>query len=400
MVEYRPVPEERHDEFHQLVDYAFRPQEGPQQYDDDDLPARHGDVRAVFDDETPLSGCILQEFDARLRGKWVTLGGYTAVVTPPEHRRQGYVERLLRDSLDEYRDRDVSFVALWPFKRSFYRQFGWETTTRYARCEVEPAALSFAREQVTGSGEFWQATPDDWRAVHEVHLADGEGKTLSVERTEEWWRTRIFERFGDERYVYAWDDERGETHGYVVYDFEGEGSSRTLHARELLARSEEAYLQLLRFLYRHSSQVSTVELVQGPEVDLLERVADTRDVECAVDAGPMIRVADVASALVDVPYPAGATGRLTIAVTDPLLDENDGTVELTVEDGQAAAEYVSDGREADIEAGVGTLSQVLVGYHDVVDAERLGSLSVADEHTRATLGRLFPPETVRLGEFF
>ncbi len=400
MVEYHPIPEKRHEEFQALVDYAFRPQEGPQEYEEEDLPPRLGDHRAVFDGDTILSGCLLQEFDGRLRGEWIRLGGYSAVITPPQHRRQGHVETLLRESLQEYRDRDVPLVTLWPFKRSFYGQFGWGTANRYARCELEPDALAFVTDDVDDVGEFWAATPDDWDRLQPVHRADREGQTLAIGRTEQWWRHRVFERFGEESYVHAWDDENGETAGYVVYRFEGEGHDRTLRVRELAARSDRASLQMLRYLYRHAAQVGEIELPQPAHADLLDRVENNGDVECELHTGPMVRVVDVADALEKVPYPAGSTAHLTIAVSDPLIEDNDGTFALDVTDGTPEVRPVPDADDADVTTDVATLSQLLVGYHDVTDAERLGTLSVADDDTRKTLDTLFPPETVLLGEFF
>ena len=399
MVEYRPIPEERHEEFQRKVDYAFRPEEGPQEYDEEDLPLRMGDLRGVFDGDTLLSGCILQEFDAGLRRERITLGGYSAVITPPQHRRQGHVKTLLRESLNEYRDRDVAFVALWPFKTSFYAQFGWGTANRYARCELEPDALAFVTDEVDDVGEFWEATPDDWERLQPVHRADRKGQTLAIGRTEAWWRHRVFERFGEESYVHAWDDEEGEPAGYVVYRFEGEGHDRTLRVRELAARSDRASLQMLRYLYRHAAQVGEIKLPQPPRADLLDRVENNSEVDCELHTGPMIRVADVASALEQVPYPTATTERLTIDVSDSLIDENDGTFVLEVTDEMPEVTPGPDVNEPDVSTDVATLSQLLVGYHDASDAERLGSLS-CDENVQETLDEMFPPETVLLGEFF
>jgi predicted acetyltransferase len=400
MVEYRPVPADRHVEFQQAVEYAFRPEAGPREGDerDEELPTRIGDYRGVFDGETLLSGCLLQSFDARLRGTWIDLGGFTAVATPPEHRRNGYVETLLRDGLLEFRDREMPFIALWPFKRSFYRQFGWGTANKYVRYDVDPAALAGVSED-RGAGQFWRASPDDWERLRPVQLAHGEDVTLSLRRSEAWWRHRTFEWFGEKRYVYAWDDDAGETAGYVVYDIESEGEQRTLRVFDTSYRSERAYRQLLWFLYRHDSQVTRIDLPHREGTDLLDRVRDTEAIECVIDAGPMIRVADVCDALEVVPYPDGIDAEVTIAVADSLLDHNDGTVTLAVADGEGRCQRETSG-EADVRTDVRTLSQVLVGYHDVGDAERLGEFACADAQTRATLDRLFPPETVCLREYF
>lgn len=107
MADYRPLPEDHEEVFHEYVHYGFSPEEGPSEYDPEDLPerAKLGSKRALYPDGSadaaPVSVCKHYWFDARVRGDVHAVPGLSAVATPPERRRQGHVRRLLAASLEE-----------------------------------------------------------------------------------------------------------------------------------------------------------------------------------------------------------------------------------------------------------------------------------------------------------
>ena len=137
MVDYRPVPDDRRAEFQGILDYAFRPQEGPA-FDDVDHPAAEmGERRAMFDGEDLLVGCKHLDLEMRVRGDWHPVMGLSAVASPPEHRHGGLVGDMVRESLAEWRADDQYLSALYPFKHSFYRRYGWENVSRQTVVEFD-----------------------------------------------------------------------------------------------------------------------------------------------------------------------------------------------------------------------------------------------------------------------
>ena len=108
-MEYRPFPDERADEFGAFMRYTFSPAEGP--YDPDEAEDHDpiAERRGLFDAaDDPVAVCAHHFFPLRIRGVDREVAGLSAVASRPEHRRQGNVGRMLRESLAEYRDRDVA----------------------------------------------------------------------------------------------------------------------------------------------------------------------------------------------------------------------------------------------------------------------------------------------------
>lgn len=396
MVEYRPVPDDRAAAFEETLRYAFAPEEGPPDDDEDDVAADASAVvrRGLFDGEDLQCACKHRSFGLRIRGEFRDAAGLSAVATPPEHRRKGLVRRLLSESLREYRERGDLLSALWPFDRGFYGQFGWATANRYATYEMPPESLAFAAE--AASGEHRPLDPDDWAAADRVYDAHAASFALAMDRTENWWRTRVFDSaWGDAPYAYGWERD-GRLAGYLVYRVSDDGDGTTLSVGEFAHADREARLNLLSFLYNHDSQVETVKLHRPATTDLLDVVDDPAEVDCEIGLGPMVRVVDVAETLSALSYPAD--GALALAVSDPLAEWNDGTFELAVEDGAATCR--STDAPADVELGVGALSQLVVGYRSVDALSAAGELDAASADARRTLAALFPERDVFLREFF
>lgn len=401
-MEYRPVPEDRLQEFENVAHYAFSPEDDPVDSDRvDDASSQFGDPRALFEGEDLTVVCRLLEFDARCRDEWITLGGLRGVATPPEHRRERYAATLIEESLAEFADREVPLVALWPFDHGFYAEMGWATAAKRATYRLPPATLAPVAEKETG--RLFRPSADEWERLHDVNLADGEGTSLSLRRTEDWWRHRVFERSGTKRHVYAWERD-GEVESYVVFTVEMEGDDRVLHVADLAAVDDRAFRHLCRVLYDHDSQVETIELTgnsSGPPGELLDRIGSPESASCELEHGAMIRIADVPTALEAISYPDELSATVVLDVDDELAEWNDGTFAVSFEDGRARCRADrSEGETPDIAIGVGTLSQLVVGYCDVEQATRVGALTVDADEVSDVLESAFPSRPVELSEFF
>lgn len=398
MPTYRPVPDDRIDDFRGVLQYAFRPTEPPETYENiDELPgpARVGDRRGLFDGDELRCTCAHHWFTVTVRGGEHPLAGLSAVATPPENRRQGLVGRLLYESLVEYRERDHYLSALWPFEYAFYRRYGWAQAGTYASYECGPDALAFAAE-TENDGEFRRLDADEFERLNRVLDAHNAEIGLSMRRSEEWWRRRIFEGWEQDSYVYGFERD-GELRGYVVYDVEADDET-TMCVHELVPRDREARLNLLRFCYYHDSQVDTVRIYGQPDTLLFDLTDDPRAIEYEVTPGGMVRLVDVERALSELGYPTGCEGRLVLAVRDSLADWNDGVFAIEVENGDATCHPVEERPDATVP--ITTLSQLYVGHFSVERATIAGDLAIESESVRELLDGMFPPQNVFLREGF
>jgi predicted acetyltransferase len=401
-MDYRALPDDRKKQFQDYLEYAFSLENGPQDEYDWDPDEQPGEERALFEGDEMRCVCAHNWFQAHLRGQQFELAGLSAVASPPEHRRKGYVRRLLAESLAEYRDRDDFLTALWAFKHPFYERQGWALANKWTRFECDPDALGFARDHPLAGGDFRRIDTDDFDRLDPVLTAHNDDYELSIERTEEWWRERIFSSWRTDPYVYAWEDDQGEIRGYVVYRVESEDEGKRLRTTEFASADHEARVNLLRFLANHDSQVERVSINGPVDTTLLDLADEPEDVTCEVEPGPMVRIVDVPAAIEALDYPTDLDAKFTISVSDPLVDWNDGIFRAALADGRATCEPTIEGATPtpDVTATVGALSQVYVGYHSVADAETLADLEIRDSTTREPLAEMFPERDVFLREGF
>jgi predicted acetyltransferase len=383
--ELRQLSADDQPDFQRFLDYAFAPEAGPQEYDDGSTPDRQGQQFGLFDDGTLRSVCTHYDLTASVRGEWVPVAGLAALATMPEHRRQGYVSDLVTASLRRWRG-ESPLAALWPFDYGYYEQFGWAMGCTLTEYTCPPDALAFGRD---APGTARRLDPADWERLRGVTDAYREEYDLVMRRDESWWRERIFDS-GD-RYVYGLERD-GEICGYVGYTVEAE-ESRRLKVLYNAFTDHDAFRGLLGFLSNHDSQVEEVTLYRPAESSLLDMVPDPKAVDCEVHPGMMVRVVSVVDALEAVSYPSEATGTLTLAVSDDTADWNDGTFELAVANGEGGCRSVESG-DPDVRLDIGTLAQILVGYHSVTEARRLADLQVTSEDVASQLAGWFPPRAV------
>ncbi|MFC4450106.1 GNAT family N-acetyltransferase [Halorussus aquaticus] len=393
-MEYRPLPDDRTEQFQEYIEYAFSPEDGPQDEYDWDPDEQPGDERALFDGDSMLCVCRHYWFRTRLRGQQLEMPGLSAVASPPHHRRKGHVTRLLAESLREYRDRGDVLTALWAFEHPFYERQGWGLANKWTRYECDPEALGWTRDDSLAGGEFRPIDADEYERLDSVLAAADEGYELGIERTEDWWRERIFSGWQTDPYAYGWESEDGELRGYLVYRVEDESEGKRLHVSDFAAADREARVNLLRFLADHDSQVERMSINRPLETTLLDSATDPADIDCEVKPGPMVRLVDVPAAFEALEYPDAPDASFTVAVSDPLADWNDGAFRVRVEGGRATCERTARDAEADVVTSVSALSQVYVGYHSVADAESLTDLDVRTPAARETLSAMFPETEV------
>jgi len=375
--------------FDAYMQYGFRPENGPPEYDPASVRRPKGARRGLFrvGDEEPVSICRHYWFDVSVRGRTQPAAGLTSAITPPEHRRDGHVSRILRESLAEYRERGRTLSILNPFDYGFYRAFGWDTASDRRTYECPPSALSAAADRLDG-GTYQQVAIDDITDVAPVYEAHADGYSLTLERDEAWWRHRVCRARPNDPFVYAWYRD-GEPRAYLVYEFEGDYHDRTMVVREFGYTEPEGLIAVLAFCYNHDSQADCIRIRAPDDTVLQDRLAAPDSVDCELRTGPMVRVVDVAATLGRLSYPA-VDRRLTLSVGDDIADWNDDTFVLDVSPGGATCRAVGDERDPDARLDVAALSQLVVGYRSVDDIDRAGRLDTVSPAVVDALADLFP----------
>lgn len=412
IMDYRPIPEAHTERVRRLLTYAFRPESGPDLDDEEhprpDIYHRRGlydvDADTPEDDLDPDDlqvMCAYYDFTARLRGDFHRVGGVSAVASPPESRRHGFIADLLSHLHREFRAKGIAFAALWPFEYAFYRRYGYAMSQQYTETRLSPEALNAVVPDSAGS--FRRLDADDWAAVDEVHRAWAT-EALSLRRTEGWWRTRAFRGWRKDPYAYGWEDESGDLRGYLFYTVDEDGDDKRMTVHELAAVDDEARGHLLRFCRDHDSQVDEVQVYSHrDDPTLLDTLADPRAAEVRIKPGPMVRIVDLEAAIdaLSLDSTGVNSARLTLAVDDDHCEWNDGLFTLEVgSDGIDCRRCDDDDAVADVSVEIGALSQLVVGSRSVADLERTDDLTVETDAAREMLAAVFPSERVFLREGF
>jgi len=390
MTAYRPIGPQDRAEYRRFTRYAFAAEQGPLGGDTGGPESDLFDLRGVYDGGL-RSGCKRYTFEAQIREGTGQVGGLGALATPPEHRGQGYARELCRAVCREYSEEGVGLVALWPFSTPFYRRMGWARTNEFYDVAVSPSVLPRHEPE----GEYRRLDTGDWARLRPVEEVFGDGVTLSMRRSETWWRERTLTNWtgGTEPFVYGYERD-GDLAGYLVYTVAEEDShERTLSVSLPGYVDEEAHRSLLEFLRRHGAQIDNVELQRSTDTRPLALAENPDEVTCERVPGPMARLTGL-SPLGDLDW--GVLDRpLTVAVEDPLLPELAGRVRVSADGIDHDA-----GGEPALRVDVGTLTQLYLGRFDPAAAERLAGLRVFEDSCREALAAVFPERRVCLREFF
>jgi len=401
MPDYRPLSDDEMDDFHSYVQYAFSISEGPwspdedeESNDSDDETSELGEEYGFFANDELVSVCKHYHWQTWVRGDRHPLVGLSAVATPPEHRRSGYVRDMLHAALTTYRDDGNYLSVLWPFKHPFYERLGWGTAYHGYEHTCDPDALAEFRGR--HGGDWRRLEADDWAAMVPVHDAHGSAYELTIEREEEWWRNRIFQGWKKDPFVYGYERD-GELAAYVSFVVSDGDDGDVLRTQDVAWVDHDAREAIYGFLARHDSQVDQVGFWNMDD-DLLWQVDDPDEIETKCHAAAMFRLVDVPAALEATTYSPSVDAEFVLEVRDPIADWNDRRFRVSVSDGDASVDR-PETDDADASLRIDALSQLYVGARDVEFLTRTDRLD-ADDQTATTLDALFPESSVLLREGF
>jgi len=387
---YRETTEEEK----QLVEdrnwYAFEP---TKYYDRKEIKEPElEEARGLFSGDELLCSCVLCPVEARLRGRRVPLGAVSAVASPPENRRRGYIAEMLRRSFQEMRERGIYLSTLWPFYYGFYEKLGWALSSEELRYSIGIKQLQTA----CGSqgGRYFPVDLDGYEVLKPIYEAWAETYDLTWYRRDDWWQNRVINRWGSKPFVYRWQDDAGATRGYVIFSFKDTDSGRQLRVWELVYSDFIAHKALLHLLSLHDSQVKKVKLSAPVDDPLLQLVSDPRDaVETKLSPGQMTRVVDVRAAV----EAQGSDlrrieGEFSLEVQDSHCTWNNGVFAITVSGGSVVCSGPVDASDsqADISLTINGFSKAYTGYRTVSQLAAFDQAAVNSKEALVIADALWP----------
>lgn len=326
----------------------------------------------------------------RMNGHGIRYGTVGPVACLAEHRRKGYVGKLLRMTLERTREQGMPLVGLYTPHDALYRRYGWE------RAEGKKRYVFRAKEvtlRFSGAPGSMEAVPvDEWHRLDEVYRRYAAPRNGALHRPELWWRNAVYrDVFANrDRQAFLWSNERGEPEGFIVYlhrNVEQPGSAETeLAVYDLVALSSDAYLDLWQHLLSHD--LATRIYVNAPLGDPFpDLVSDPWQVEVQRAEGAMVRVLDVEHAFAMRSYCGDGVAALTLRVIDERAEWNDGVWRIETDGERMNAERTD--APPDIEVSVNFLAPLFTGFVRPETAAATGMMRVLREGAVQRAGQIF-----------
>lgn len=336
----------------------------------------------AFVDGKPIATALGLRLKQNVRGRIVEALGVAGVAAHPDARRGGHVRAILAELHRGARDTGQHVSALYPFRPSFYAQFGYTGLIKTRSVRMYPAGMEALRKLDLDATVTLHSTtePDAWAAylaVEDAWIAKRHGVMLDSAET-------VRRSEGTDSPMMLALVRRGDAViGAMPFDTKGFGDE--LRGRRFLVDDPAGRLALLRWLGGHADQFATYDLTlppgDYPEVWYTDVAYDDETISKVPTHGaPMGRI-------IDLPALAGievGDGRVVVEITGE-DDVSAGRWQLTGDGGALAVEASTATPQASVT--VAAISALIYGTQSPLElsARGLGTFEPAGEATLAAM---------------
>lgn len=358
-----------------------------------------------------VAGLVSATRTVSVQGAELSTSLLASVSVPPDQRRRGYANAMLRASLEYDRERKLPLSLLFPYSIPFYNRLGYGIvqTVWYLEFPLDEL-MDFDEIALTR-----RLTSDDLPAMQRLYDRERPRHSGWLSRTEWEWHERVLDLPQSATWPHriegiAVPGEDGELLGYLTYTIAHvEGTQdRVLTLGEWLTDStrEEAWRALAGFVAAQRAQAKFLRYSAPKGFPLVHALRerytfrDRREMEFVFrdtlveGPGMMGRIVHLEEALTQRPYPETVTGECVIQMRDPQLPANEEPLHLYIGGGRAAVAPARPGSPAappTASADVLTWSELYAGTLTAYEARLLGRLKT-DDATTAFLAAAFACE--------
>lgn len=402
-MEIRQLNSDDRESFARMTRYAFEPTKNT--YDEavkedwEDTQPFLKDMSqcyGCFDGETMVSVAAFFESAVIVRKKEIPFGGVWGVATSPHYRKRGLIRLLSKRMLKEMNRKEIPLSILYPFKFSFYEQFGYKIANEIKRYQIELNEI--ISRPVSDRIVCEVFSLEDIKKIYEKIA--GKSYNYMVKRTEEDWRRRINPKRPG--YFFVCYDDNKKPKGYLIAQFqEREGqdfekSEETIYLPEIFWTDRKARQALFNFLKEHTDHRRYV-LFGSPDPCMLSYVENPRVKQTDIFAGSMARIVNVKDVLEIFDYTNEEDASFVVQIKDPMCEWNNASFSLSLDGGKATMAKKS--RLADVSIDIGALTQMIVGYRTASQLYESWEIKTSPELLQ-TLDKLFPNQNNFFRDFF
>ena len=319
----------------------------------------------------------------------------------PSFTRQGIATELVRHQLHDIAARGEVVATLRASEATIYERYGYGVASSFQSVEVHTARAKL-RPGIGAGGAPVRLldAADAWHVLPRIYAENRPSRPGSLDRPPVWWeglRLRSQSSSGPS-YIAVYGAPGSESGFSRYHPIDTEmwfiSDQRTLVVEDFFAPTTDAYLGLLRFLLGLDLVDRVVFWMLPLDDPLPLLLLDRRALKVsAVYDETWLRIVDVGQALAARRY--AGDGSVTIAVNDPLLQNNSASFTI----GANGAEPAN--RAAQLHIGVEGLATVLLGGATWRSLAVAGLVQADDPAALVEADRLFAvPDAPYAGFFF
>lgn len=370
-MEVRKITQEEYLEYRRLSSICFNyplEKDHVSWKDELDKHAKDWENRlGAFDENGNLIAALyIIPFEMNFDGHTVKMGGIQAVVTAPEARGSGVMNKVFNECLRMMKEDGQIFSTLYPFSCAYYRKFGYEIAYMHKVIEIDIMPFTkypFPKDSV----RFWKKEEGlaDIKAVYEEFR---KGRNYAIKRNDWCWE-RMMPKDEDpyvtKNYTYIHYDSGGKPDSYLRFQPDRRvGGEAVINIAELAWASLEGLYAMFGFIGGLRPQLDKVVWRGMPmDLDIYSMIPEARDVKDITKGSSdtvMTRIVDLPAVLALLKPPSQAKGRVVIEVLDKSLPSNTGKYAISWENGRLSVEKSS--QNPDMSTTIEAMAQMLTGY--------------------------------------
>lgn len=346
-------------------------------------------VLGWFDGDKLASQLAVYPMKVNIHGEIYPMGGLTGVATYPEYSNAGLMHSLMKQSLEDMRERGQSVSFLYPYSIPYYRKKGWEIVSDKMHFSIKDTQLP-KRVEVSGMVERVDIEHSDIKKIHDAFANKRHGALVRSQlEWEEYFRWEV-----EDLIAAVYYNEKDEPLGYMFYWIENE----IFYIKEMVYLTQEARHGIWNYISAHFSMINEVRgdnYTSEPLAFLLEDSEIKEEIEPYI----MARIVDFEEFIKKYPFQEKSPeNKLTFRVEDPLLEWNNGHFSITWDENENLI-LTKDIISKPIKLNIGTLTAMLLSYKRPSYLSRVEKMET-DSKTIKLLESLIPLDQVYFSDYF
>lgn len=375
-MEIRYAKEEEIESIKEIWSYCFNDTESFMKYYFNDKYKSENTVVAL-DEGKIISSLQLNQYKLLLNSKVYNTSYVVGVSTLPEGRGAGYMNKVMKFTLNELYKKGQLVSILMPIDYRLYRRFGYE----HCYDQIEYTINTDDLKNFKSSGKMIKSNLsqiDDLIRIDRTFLNEVNGNVL---KDEHYYENLFKEIQSEDGFLYI--HEGNEKDGYIVYFLQED----KMFVRELFYKNIDALKSMLKFIYNHNTQCKIVT-ISTPTIDKIRFILDNpKDSDIKIKPFMMGRVINVKKFIEDIDIEKDINSSFNLLIEDKFIDENNGLFKISIQNKKVSVEQLDKkGAEKpqedfDIKLDINTLTQLSFSYIDVNEAIFLNDIKDVSEET-------------------